>query len=196
MKKYIVVAKGVQAMRLRGLTIFCAGLFAFLVIIGCGGGGDDGGNTGSSLVDLGGAGQLTTNDPQFPDGSNCDLRNFKPDHDCLIWIGMQGATSNPVSDPFVIVYRKNPLDHGFDNVDALVTYDDDSGGDLDALASFYANAGTRYYAVFTSYNAGDLGTYRWFIAEEEAIAQQTVSCEHDDKPSTLTTVKKKLRDLN
>jgi hypothetical protein len=135
-------------------------LCAAAVLSGCGGGG-------TGLLNINRTGTLTTSDRLNIDGSYGDVVHFTASRDGWIEVSMDSEGSNPVFDPFVVVWWGDADD--FTNPGTWIGEDDDSGGGNNAWFSFYANDGERYTAMFTTYGPGDLGTYRYRIVEVDTM---------------------------
>lgn len=137
----------------------------FLVIIcatvGCGGGGKD---KGPDKPPITGDGRLTTSSPQNMDDSRYSTIHFKAARDGYIVVSMSSDGTNPISDPYLLVYEGGSDDY---SNNTYLGSNDDGGSGLDARYRFWAERDETYSVKFTTYGSGSkTGTYYYSIVED------------------------------
>ncbi|MCC7491730.1 MAG: hypothetical protein IT204_05260 [Fimbriimonadaceae bacterium] len=158
--------------RVAALAAGCGLLLA--VAAGCGGGG------GGGLIDLTGSGTLDSGDSVFTNGTYFDSVNVRATRDGLIRATMDRAGSNPVADPFLAAFRADET--------ASFVVNDDGGSGLNATLQFTATAGALYRIAFSTFRAGDSGSYSYTIREVDA-SSRAVADDDPAKPGAAPTAR-------
>lgn len=135
--------------------------------------GGCGSDSTRSLVDISGTARLTSSDPVDVDGFRYKLVQFRATQDGVVRVTMERTGSTPVADPWVEAwYGRTEIPDQY----SFIGYDDDSGGCYDAMLMFAVERNAWYTVMFTTYEPGDLGSYRYNIREllcDPAAAQVT-----------------------
>jgi len=153
---------------------YAVGTLVILVIIGLVGcGGSLGG-----LLHMTGNGDISNWDRRNVDGSYGDVKHFRSTQDGHIYLHMERRGSDPVRDPYIVVWRGSASDW---TDYTLIDFDDDSGSGQDAYVRFYAQSNTNYSVLFTTYGPNDFGSYRYVVTEQGGYAYTAQAIEQDDK---------------
>lgn len=153
---------------MKRLLTGCILILALAVLLsGCGGGGG-----GSSKLNESGDASLQSSDMYFNGGQYCDLRSFTATRNGYVVVEMTKSGSYPMSDPAVRGVRglcesASDYNNSFNNYGYLFS-DDDSGGSLNARAVYSASRDQEFTVAFTSYSAGDTGSYHWHVYETDS----------------------------
>lgn len=120
-------------------------------------------STGLGSPPLSGIADLTSSDPENPDGSHRWVARFTAAVTGTCEVQMLQGGVDWLLDPYVMVFEGDFGPYDIPSNAYLVAWDDNSGPGNDALASFYAYAGQVYTVWFTTYGPDDFGTFVYAI---------------------------------
>jgi len=140
------------------MALVVLALAAIVLLPGCSGSG-----VGLGSPPLSGIGEITSSDPENGDGSFREVVHFTASGSGTVEIQMLQGGPDWLLDPYILVFEGDYGENEIPPPGALVTSDDDSGPDLNALVDFFAPDGQVYTVWFTTSGPADFGTYTYTI---------------------------------